>query len=125
MVDGKDWRGEIISAVANVFGKERECFMSELRLFVTDNAYVSEEKLVAHLEARIEGQTKQQLSAMEFLAAADRNSLLSEMKKIKDEAQKIIAEINQSKQIERELKSQSKKKFLRSIFYIDLKIKSI
>ena len=55
--NGKDWRGEILKAVANVFKQEQEASLAELRTFVSSNGHLDENKIM-NLEAKIKSQVK-------------------------------------------------------------------
>ena len=109
MTKDRDLKFDLITTVGNIFKKENECLLAELRSFVTDNAYISQEKLVAHLESKVDNQAKQHLSALEMMASDDRNSLLKEINSIQEASQKVLKENDVYKQVERDLKSQCMK----------------
>jgi hypothetical protein len=51
----KDWRGDLVRAVANVFQLEQEASLAELRTFISSNAYIDENK-INYLENKINTQ---------------------------------------------------------------------
>ena len=63
MNNGKDWRGDLIRAVASVFKEEQETLLAELRSFVTSNSHIDENK-VTFFENKVKAQVRTRKSSL-------------------------------------------------------------
>ncbi|XP_066518729.1 pericentrin isoform X2 [Hoplias malabaricus] len=79
--DNVDWRRELLLAVRSVFDSEREWLHVQLQSIMTaNNTHPDHTALLEHLERLLQKQDEQQRKSLEQLLAADRHSLLAEIR---------------------------------------------
>ena len=64
--NAKDWRGDLIRAVASVFKEEQESLLAELRSFVTASSHLDENK-VTFFENKVKAQVRETYESFCFL----------------------------------------------------------
>lgn len=51
-----DWNSKLLSSIASIFQRQKECILAELRTFVISKAFLDQDKQVSLLETKIDNQ---------------------------------------------------------------------
>ncbi|NXI41548.1 AKAP9 protein, partial [Galbula dea] len=76
---GCDWRGELLRAIQQLFGREQNVLLAALQTDLAELGTRDAEMVMNQLEHRLQEQAAQQRAAMDSLQNADRRSLLMEI----------------------------------------------
>lgn len=98
----------MLNSTATLFQKQKETLLGELRTFVVLKADSSQEKQINHLEAKIDSQTQVIKQFSDYLSSLDRETFVLELKGFKEEKQKLLNEMNNYQENERQLKRECK-----------------
>ena len=110
----------MLTCISSLFQKQKETLLSELRTFVVIKANLSHQKEIAHLETKIDNQSQIIKHFSDYLTSVDRETFAHELKVFKEEKQKLLNEINNLQESERQLKRECK--FIKKNLKIEFKL---
>jgi hypothetical protein len=104
-----EWRNSLYNTICSIFNDQKEFLINELRTLVLDSTFDLDFRVqLGHLESKLDDLTRLHKKSIEYLQSSDRESLLDELKQVKEELNKILDDLgglqDQVRQYNRELK---------------------